>query len=162
MDKIKKYGEEVLRSNSEEVKKIDGTILDIIKKMKKVLKEEKGLGLAAPQIGISKRIFIALDSEKKRIFTVINPEIIKKKGKEIDFEGCLSFPEMFFSIERAKTVVVKGQNDKGEDIIIEANGILARCFQHEIDHLNGKLIIDYATKEEKKVCKEKIERLLKK
>jgi len=162
MDRIRKYGEKVLRDKAEEVREIDESICRIVKKMKAVLEEKEGLGLAAPQIGISKRIFIALDKDRNRIITVINPELIEKKGKEIDFEGCLSFPEIFFSIERAKSIVLRGVNEKGEDFAVEATGLLARCCQHEIDHLDGKLIIDYATKEEKAVCKDRLERLLKK
>ncbi len=162
MDKIKKYGEDVLRKRAKEVETIDMATRKIVKKMKAILNEAEGLGLAAPQIGVLQRIFIAFDKEQKRIITAINPEITSQKGKEIDLEGCLSFPEIFFSIERAYKVVLKANNEKGERFIMEAEGLLARCFQHEIDHLDGKLIIDYATEQEKSVCKEKIQRLLNK
>jgi N-formylmethionyl-tRNA deformylase len=99
--------------------------------------------------------------KKNNLITVINPEIIEKEGEDIDLEGCLSFPEIYFSIKRAKRVVIKGYNEKGKEIIVEGYNLISRCFQHEIDHLNGILIIDYATEIEKEQYKEKIENLLK-
>jgi len=162
MDRIKKYGDKVLRKKAVKVESVDGSVLRIVKKMKAILKEEGGLGLAAPQVGISKRIFIALNSDNDAVITAINPEIISREGMEIDFEGCLSFPEIFFSIERAGKVILRAVNENGEKIIVEAEGLTARCLQHEMDHLDGKLIIDYATDGEKKACKEKLEKLIKK
>ncbi|MCM8762544.1 MAG: peptide deformylase, partial [Candidatus Omnitrophica bacterium] len=111
---------------------------------------------------ISKRVFIALDKNTDKIITAINPEILKtSEDDEIDIEGCLSFPEIYFSIQRAKKVVLKAYNEKGKEFIIEADGLLSRCFQHEIDHLNGRLIIDYATEEEKRFWQEKLKKLVK-
>jgi peptide deformylase len=161
MRRIRKYGEEILRKKAEEVKNIDGKIEKLIRSMKETLFYSKGIGLAAPQVGVSKRIFIAYDKEKNNLITVINPEIIEKEGEDIDLEGCLSFPEIYFSIKRAKRVVIKGYNEKGKEIIVEGYDLISRCFQHEIDHLNGILIIDYATEIEKEQYKEKIENLLK-
>ena len=162
MKRIRKYGEKVLRQKSEEVEDIDGEIQKVIEDMKEVLFEAKGLGLAAPQIGVLKRIFLAIHPENKNLIVVINPVIVEKSGKEIDMEGCLSFPDIYFSIPRAKKVVISGLDEKGREIEIEGNGLLARCFQHEIDHLNGILIIDYATEEEKKFWKEKLQQIKKK
>lgn len=161
MRRIRKYGEEILRKRSKEVENIDGNIEKIIKSMKGTLIQIKGVGLAAVQIGVLKRIFIAYDKERKNFITLINPKILEKKGEEIDLEGCLSFPEIYFSIKRAKDVIVEGYNEKGKKIIVEGKGIIARCFQHEIDHLDGILIIDYATEMEKQCYKEKIDSLLK-
>lgn len=160
MRRIRLYGEDILRKKAIDVKDIDDKILKLIKSMKETLQRNHGLGLAAPQVGVSKRIFIALDKDRDKIITAINPEILKSEDSEIDMEGCLSFPEIYFSIQRAKKIVLKGYNEKGKEFIVEAEGLLARCFQHEIDHLNGKLIIDYATEEEKKFWKEKLEKLL--
>jgi len=161
MRKIRIYGEDVLKKKAGEVKNIDDKIEKLIKSMKQTLQKAQGLGLAAPQVGISKRVFIALDKSKDRIITAINPEIFKiSEDSEIDIEGCLSFPEIYFSIARAKGVVLKAYNEKGKEFTIEADGLLSRCFQHEIDHLDGRLIIDYATEEEKKFWKEKLEKLV--
>lgn len=161
MRKIRKYGDTILRKRSKEVKDIDGKLIKFINSMKETLIAKKGLGLAAVQVGVLKRIFIAYNSGKDRIITVINPEVIEEKGEEIDMEGCLSFPGIYFSIKRPNKTVVKGYNEEGKEIIIEGEGILSRCFKHEIDHLNGILIIDYATEEEKKFWKEKLENLVK-
>ncbi len=159
MRKIRKFGENILRKKAEEVRNIDDKILRIIKSMKETLISVNGIGLAANQIGILKRIFIAYDKEKENLITVINPEIVDAKEIEIDLEGCLSFPEIYFSISRNKVVTVKGINENGKEIIIEGKDLLARCFQHEIDHLNGILIIDYASEQEKKYYQEKLEQL---
>jgi len=162
MRRIRIYGEEVLRKKTGEVKDIDERIVRLIKSMKQTLQKAQGLGLAAPQVGASKRIFIALDKNKDRVITAINPEILKiSEDDEIDIEGCLSFPEIYFSIHRAKGVVLKAYDEKGKQFTIEVDGLLARCFQHEIDHLNGRLIIDYATDEEKKFWQEKLEKIIK-
>lgn len=162
MRKIRKYGEDVLREKAKEVMSIDEKIIKLIKSMKETLLRVKGIGLAAPQVGVSKRIFIAYDKEKDNLITVINPEILEKEGEDVDLEGCLSFPEIYFTINRAKKVTIKGINDKGKEIQVSGVGILARCFQHEIDHLNGVLIIDFASQEEKNFYKEKLDRLIKK
>lgn len=155
------YGEEVLRRDTSEVKNIDEKIVKLIKSMKDTMRKRQGLGLAAPQSGVSKRIFIALGKNDK-IITFINPETLSSSDKDdIDMEGCLSFPEIFFSIQRAKKIAIKAYNEKGKEFIIEADGLLARCFQHEMDHLNGKLIIDYATDEEKKYWQERLTKLTK-
>ncbi|MCM8833469.1 MAG: peptide deformylase [Candidatus Omnitrophica bacterium] len=159
MRKIRKFGENILRKKAEEVRNIDDKILRIIKSMKETLISANGVGLAANQVGILKRIFIAYDKEKENLITVINPEIVDAKEIEIDLEGCLSFPEIYFSISRNKVVTVKGINENGKEIIIEGKDLLARCFQHEIDHLNGILIIDYASEQEKKYYQEKLEQL---
>lgn len=159
MRRIRKYGEDILRKKSREVKKIDDKLINLIESMKKTMIYNKGVGLAAVQVGSLKKVFIALNPEKEKIITVINPEIVDKNGEEIDMEGCLSFPEIYFSIKRPRKVTVKGINEKGEEIIVEGRNLLARCFSHEIDHLNGILIIDYATEEEKKYWEERLKKL---
>lgn len=161
MKKIIFYGDERLREHALPVEDIDHNINRLVKSMRSVLKKSNGIGLAAPQIGVSKRVFLAVEPETEDIIVAINPEIIMltDKGDELDFEGCLSFPEVFFSIKRIKEVAMRAYNEKGKEFLIEASGILARCFQHEADHLDGKLIIDYASDIEKKTCHEKIKNL---
>ena len=104
MRKIRKYGEEILRKKSKEVEKIDTNLLKLIESMKQTLVYYKGLGLAACQVGVLKRVIVALDQKTKEIITVINPEIVETSGQDIDMEGCLSFPEIYFSIKRPKKV----------------------------------------------------------
>lgn len=162
MRKIRLYGEKILRKRAMEVNNIDEKTIKLINTMKQTLKKVQGLGLAAPQVGVSKRIFIAVNKNSGNIITAINPYIINiSEDEEIDTEGCLSFPEIYFAIRRAKKVILKAYNEKGREFTIEAEGLLSRCFQHEMDHLNGILIIDYATDEEKKFWNEKLENLVK-
>jgi len=115
MRKIRKYGEEVLRKKSKEVEKIDTNLLKLIESMKQTLIYYKGLGLAACQVGVLKRVIVALDPKTKEIITAINPEIVETSGQDIDMEGCLSFPEIYFSIKRPKKVVLKGINEEGKE-----------------------------------------------
>ena len=108
--------------------------------MHDTLRSAPGVGLAAPQVGVQLRVIIADVGEGLNIF--INPKIIKKCGTQSFVEGCLSLPGIEAPIERAANVTVKGMNLKGKQIEIEASGLLATVFQHEIDHLDGKLFID--------------------
>ncbi|MCM8771936.1 MAG: peptide deformylase [Candidatus Omnitrophica bacterium] len=161
MRRIRKFGEEILRKKSSPVDNIDGKIHELIKSMKETLLYVKGVGLSAPQVGVLKRIFIFYDKEKEILGTIINPEIVEEISSYVDLEGCLSFPEIYFTIERPKITVIKGLNEDGKEIIIEGKELLSRCFQHEIDHLNGILIIDYAGEEEKRYYQDKIDKLIK-
>ncbi|MDD2731620.1 MAG: peptide deformylase [Candidatus Pacebacteria bacterium] len=141
---IKKYKDRVLRKKCQEVKEITPEILKIIDGMSETIKKERGVGLAAPQVGVSKRmIVINLDFMKSGVFEVINPKIIRKsKEEEIGEEGCLSFPNVFLEIKRSKEVEVIGLDRYGRKFEMKAEGILARIFQHEIDHLDGILFFD--------------------
>jgi len=159
--RIRIYGEDVLRKTVNEVKDIDKNIVKLVKDMSYTLKSARGIGLAATQVGVLTSVFLALDMDKDRIITAINPKLADSNGEEIDVEGCLSIPEVFISVQRAKKVVLKAVDGNGKEFIIEAEGLLARCIQHEIDHLNGCLITDYASEAEKKFWKEKLDQLQK-
>ena len=141
---IKKFNDPVLRKKCEKVKEVDKKVIKLIVDMVQTMKEGQGIGLAAPQVGVSKRVIIVqTDLEGRRILALVNPKIIKKsQEKEMDEEGCLSFPGIFLEIKRAKEVEVEGLDIKGEKIKLKAKGLLARVFQHEIDHLDGILFID--------------------
>ena len=114
--------------------------MTLIEDMKETMYKEDGVGLAAPQVGILKRIAV-IDVGEGPI-TIINPEIIEQKGSYIDIEGCLSIPGRQGEVERPEWVKVKALNEKGEEVIYEGEGLLARAFCHEIDHLDGILFID--------------------
>lgn len=162
---IATYGNPVLRKEAEEVKKIDGEILEIIENMKETLMNQNGVGLAAPQVGISKKIFIVeLPQEKgTRRLVFLNPKIVfYSKDKEIAEEGCLSFPGVWGNVERSTKVRVKGTLLSGKPTVIEGEEMFARVLQHEIDHLEGKLFIDYFSPEDKEKNKEKLEEILNK
>lgn len=115
--------------------------------MKETMYKENGVGLAAPQVGILKRIIVIDVGEG--CFALINPEILETKGEYVDIEGCLSIPGNQGEVRRPEYVKVKGLNEKGQEVILEGSGLLARAFCHEIDHLDGILFIDKIIKGEK-------------
>ncbi|EJO5347937.1 peptide deformylase [Clostridium botulinum] len=137
---IRKYGDELLRKKSRKVEKIDDRILTLLEDMEETMYTAEGVGLAAPQVGILKRVVVIDVGEG--IIKLINPEIIETEGKETDVEGCLSVPGKQGEVERPYKVKVKALNEKGEEIVLEGEGLLARAFCHEIDHLDGVLFVD--------------------
>lgn len=132
--------DEVLRKKSKKVEKIDDRILTLIEDMKETMYEADGVGLAAPQVGILKRL-VVIDVGEGPII-LINPEIIKTEGSQIDYEGCLSVPGKQGKVERPYKVTLKALNEKGEEIELVGEGLLARAMCHETEHLDGKLFID--------------------
>jgi peptide deformylase len=151
--KIVVYPDEVLRKKAEPITRITKEIIDLADEMTCMMSKADGVGLAANQIGSLHRIFVINTSphEDESIPVVmINPEILEKEGLSVEEEGCLSFPELYVTIDRADRVTVRAKNIFNEDIVYETTGLLARAIQHEIDHLNGVLIIDYVTREEDK------------
>ncbi|WP_194190532.1 peptide deformylase [Clostridium chrysemydis] len=141
---IRKKGDDVLRKKSKVVTELDKRTLTLIKDMVETMYEADGVGLAAPQVGILKRVFVidVYDGEGPRVF--INPEILELKGSQVGEEGCLSCPGEAEDVDRAMYVKVKAINEKGEEFILEAEELLARAIQHENDHLDGILFIDKA------------------
>ncbi len=135
----------ILRQQSQPVKKVTKRIKTLMDNMLETMYEADGVGLAAPQVGINERM-IVIDVGKGPIL-LINPEITVKTGQERDVEGCLSIPGKNAYITRASKVEVVGIDPKGKKVQIKAEGLLARAFQHEIDHLDGILFIDYVSKE---------------
>jgi len=147
---IKKLGDPVLRKTSEKVEKIDRGILELVKDMKDTVNSDEytAVGLAAVQIGVLKRV-VVVKLEKTEVF--INPEItILDNSQEEMHEGCLSLYSIGCMLKRPKKVHVTAQNLKGKQISFDAEGMLARIFLHEVDHLNGKLFIDYLDSESKR------------
>lgn len=140
---IREEGDEILKKRSREVEKIDDKILDLIQDMIETMHKLNGVGLAAVQVGVLKRILV-IDIYEEGVppFILINPEIIKTKGEQTVEEGCLSFPNKFAKVVRPKELVVRALNEKGEKIEIEAKDLLAQAVSHEVDHLNGELFID--------------------
>lgn len=141
---ILEIGSEVLRESALEVPKITPNIEKLLDNMLETMYEANGVGLAAPQIGVSKRV-VVIDVGEGPI-ELINPVIVDKQGEEEDAEGCLSIPGVTGDVVRAARVKVRGLNRKGEEIEYVAEGLLARAFQHEVDHLDGVLFVDLAKK----------------
>jgi len=133
-------GDPILRKTSKQVDKIDDKIITLLDDMVETMYKEEGVGLAAPQIGILKRI-IVIDIGDGPI-KLINPEIVYEEGEDIDIEGCLSIPDKSGEVKRPKIVKVKYIDHDGNEKTIEGTGLLARALCHEIDHLNGILYID--------------------
>lgn len=114
---------------------VDGNPNNLIRNMSKLMMESNGIGLAAPQVGVGKRIFIM--GNETKLYACINPEIIEKQGELFDIEGCLSFPNLWLRVRRAETIKVRYQNAVGETVETEFSGLAARIYQHELDHLDG-------------------------
>lgn len=139
---IRKAGDKVLKEIAEPVARVDRKIRKLIDDMAQTMYNADGVGLAAPQVGVSLRV-IVLDVDDELI-ELINPIIIKSEGCELGNEGCLSVPGVFGEVERFSEVTVTGLNRYGKNITITGTGLLARALQHEIDHLDGILFIEKA------------------
>lgn len=137
---IRKYGDEVLRKKSRKVEKIDDRLQVLLDDMLDTMYDSDGVGLAAPQVGILKRV-IVIDIGEGPVF-LINPEIIEEEGFYIDEEGCLSLPGEAGNVKRPYKVKVKALDREGNEIIVEGEELMARALCHEIDHLNGVLFVD--------------------
>jgi peptide deformylase len=159
---ITKYGAEVLRKVAEPVEEINEEIMQIASDMLDTMYASEGVGIAAPQIGISKRIIIVdtnpSDASSKPI-VLINPEIVEKDGIMNAEEGCLSVPKVKGDVKRAEKVVVEGLDLEGNKVRIEGTEMLARAFQHEIDHLNGTLFIDHLSKLRQQLLKNHLRKI---
>lgn len=141
---IRLFGDEILRKKSKEVEVVDEKIRQILDDMAETMyNTENGGGLAAPQIGILKRL-VVIDMGQGLI-KLVNPRIISKEGKQEVIEGCLSNPNVFGKLARPAKVIVGALNENGEEVILTGTGDLAKCFCHEIDHLEGILFTDYVT-----------------
>ncbi|MFN2339849.1 MAG: peptide deformylase [Halanaerobium sp.] len=142
---VRKIGDPVLRSKAKVIDEVNKKTNDLIDNMFETMYEEDGVGLAAPQVGMLKRIAVVDIREGNKI-VLINPEIIEEEGKAIMEEGCLSVPEETGDVIRAERIKVKTLNREGNQVEFEAKGLEARAIQHEIDHLDGVLFVDKIVK----------------
>lgn len=140
---IKKAGNPVLKQICKPVDKIDKRLRNLLDNMAETMYASDGVGLAAPQVGELIRA-VVIDVDKKVRYDMINPVITHREGSIVDNEGCLSCPDLFGDVERAEKVRVEYTSRFGKRKTLEADGLLARCIQHELDHLDGKLFIDVA------------------
>lgn len=152
---IRKEGDPILRKVSRVVDKIDDRIITLLDDMKETMHDAEGAGLAAPQVGVLRRVIIIDIGEG--LIELINPEIIFKEGSQCGEEGCLSIPGITGEVIRPNTVKIKGLNREGKEIVLEGKELLARAFCHEVDHLNGILFIDRTEKDKIKENKIKEE-----
>ncbi len=136
-------GDEILRKRAREVTEINERILMILDDMLETMREQDGVGLAAPQVGILKRILIVeIDGQ---VIELINPEILETEGVQAEDEGCLSIPGMIGTVERPEYIKIKGLNREGQEVTYEGTGLLSVALSHEYDHLDGILYTDKAT-----------------
>jgi peptide deformylase len=135
---------DVLRKKAKLVEKIDERLQMLISDMFDTMYRADGVGLAAPQVGILKRVVVIDVGDGDGVHALINPEFVSQSGEEIDFEGCLSIPGIRGKVKRPANVTVKALDRNGKEIVLEASGMLARALCHEIDHLDGVLFIDKA------------------
>ncbi|CAM4297182.1 peptide deformylase [Saccharibacillus endophyticus] len=143
---IVKEPDEVLHKRAKEVTKITPNVQKLMADMAETMYDAEGVGLAAPQVGILKRIIVIDVGDENGLISMINPEIVEKSGEQFGIEGCLSIPGLNGDVRRAMTVTVKGLNRDGEEFTVTGSELLARAFQHEIDHLDGILFTDVAEK----------------
>jgi len=158
------YPDPVLKEIAEPVEDIDSEIKDIIDSMENLMYNNAGIGLAANQVGIPKRIIvfdINYKEKAKDLTVLINPTIVSGEDKIIYEEGCLSVPDFQGKINRKKYIKVQGLNRDGDLIDIDAEDLTAICIQHEIDHLNGVLILDHVSSLKRNIYRKKIEKLVK-
>ena len=160
---LKKYGDPILREKSTEVEVIDEKIQEILNNMVETMYETKGVGLAAPQVGFNKRMFVAdWSGEGEALRKVINPIITPLTEELIDWvEGCLSVPGIYKKVERPKKVRIEYLNEKGEKVVEELEGFPAIVVQHEFDHLEAVLFVDKISPMAKRMISKKLQALKK-
>ena len=140
---IKTAGNPILKTVCKPVEKIDKRLRKLLDDMAETMYASDGVGIAAPQVGESIRVAV-VDVDKKNRYDLINPVITQREGSAVDNEGCLSCPDLFGDVERAEKIRVEYTSRFGKKKILDADGLLARCIQHELDHLDGRLFIDIA------------------
>lgn len=159
--KIVTYGDPVLTTQAESVKEIDDEIRELVHNMVLTMHAAPGIGLAAPQVSVSRRVItvdLSVGERPEELHILINPEIVEKEGESYTEEGCLSVPGIEEKVRRPAKVKVKGMDLEGKERVLSASGTLARAFCHEIDHINGRLFIENLTPLKKALIKKKLKK----
>ena len=150
---IRQYPDPVLRMKAHEVEEIDDSVTGLVERMKGLMSEARGVGLAAPQLGILRRVLVYQAGEEEPFVALVNPRVVETGGEQVaDDEGCLSLgaATVIVEVERPTTIVVEATSPEGEELRVEAEGLEARVIQHELDHLDGVLIIDRTSPEQRR------------
>jgi peptide deformylase len=158
---IVSYPNPVLTRRAEEVEKVDGKIRRLIRDMVDTMYANGGIGLAAPQVGVSKRVAVVdirIHDQSSSLICIVNPEVLAEGEEIIHEEGCLSVPGCVDGVKRRQWIKVRGLNEKGREIEIEGDGMLAIALQHEIDHLNGKVILDRMSRIKRDLYKKRLQK----
>jgi len=157
---ILKYPDQRLYTIANEVREVNGEINKLISDMAETMYSAPGIGLSATQVDVHQRIIVIdISEDKNNLLVLINPRLIEKRGEEINKEGCLSVPEVFEKVKRAEWIKVSALDENGKKFEIEAEGLLAICIQHEVDHLLGKVFVDYLSSLKKNRIKKKLIKL---
>jgi peptide deformylase len=157
---ILEFPDERLRKKAEKVQAVDDSVRKLVDDMFETMYESRGVGLAATQVNVHRRVIVIDVSEEKNApLCLINPEIVAKDGTEESEEGCLSVPGFFEKVQRAEHVRVRALNRDGQPFELEASDLLAVCVQHEMDHLDGKLFVDYLSPLKRQRIKKKLEKI---
>jgi peptide deformylase len=154
---IRVLGDPVLRKKAKKVKQLTSGHRQLLSKMVRTMYASGGIGLAAPQVGIDESLIVV--DAGSGLYKLVNPRIVKKEGRQVLEEGCLSVPGVSVKVKRAKKIVVQALDEDAKPLCIEAQNLLACVFQHEIDHLEGKLIVDYVSFFKKLMLKKKIKKI---
>ena len=165
--KVLPYPNPFLRQRAQDVERFDESLRQLVADMEETMDAEDGIGLAATQVGIDLRLLIlapyAFEGEEgvgKPNLVVINPELIWESDEtEVADEGCLSFPELFADVARPDWIKVRYLNEDGEEVEVERDGLWARCFQHELDHLDGRLLVDHLTQKQLRKMREELNQI---
>ena len=159
---ILKYPDQRLYTIANEVKVVNSKIKKLISDMAETMYSAPGIGLAATQVDVHQRIIVIdITEDKNNLLVLINPRLLEKRGEETNQEGCLSVPEVFEKVKRAEWIKVSALDENGKKFELEAEGLLAVCIQHEIDHLLGKVFVDYLSNLKKNRIKKKLIKLSK-
>ena len=156
---VLRFPDERLRTVAKKIQKVDKSITALIIDMFDTMRDENGIGLAATQVDVHMRLVVMDVSENRdEPMVFINPDITHKEGKIISVEGCLSVPNNYAKVERAEKITVSALDKTGEPFTLDADGLLAICIQHELDHLKGKLFVDYLSPLKRQRIKTKLEK----
>jgi peptide deformylase len=157
------WGSEVLEKPSDPVSNITEEEAKLVQDMIETMYKAPGVGLAAPQVGVSKRVMVTdatAGEQKDRLFTIINPEIVETDGEQYEEEGCLSIPGFSATVIRPQRVVIRGVDLNGKEVMVEGSDLLARAFCHEMDHLDGKFFLDHLSFIKRDMIKRRIKKLI--
>ena len=161
---VVKYGDPILTKRAEEVVEFDGKLRKLVDDMFETMYGAPGVGLAAPQVGVLKRLFVmdcSSGKDKKQKLVLINPVIETEEGEQVGDEGCLSFPGVFLEIKRPQRVVVQAMDIDGSKMSLDVMDLPARCVSHETDHLDGELFINYLSPLKRDLTRRKIKKRIK-
>ncbi len=162
--KVVKYGDPVLAKEGAAITEFDGKLAELVENMFETMYDEKGVGLAAPQINISSKLFVmdcSVGKDPAQRFAFINPRIVETRDAQVGEEGCLSFPGIYFEVERPRIVTVSAFDIHGKEFTAQFEDLAARCVLHETDHVYGKVFLDYISPLKRELIKKKIKKKIK-